>query len=267
MEIVADKATVVSRENGVATLQLNRPEDGNAIDLATSRSLLEAVADLGNDPDARCVLLTGTGRFFCVGGAINAFKAAGPRLPVLIQEITANLHAAMSGLANMAKPLVVAVNGPAAGAGLSLAIIGDIVLSAPRAHFSMAYSGIGFSPDGGATWLLPRVVGLRVAQEMSFTNRRLSAEEAQAVGLITRVVPEEGLLDEARTIAEKLAAGPTRAFGATRQLLNAGASASFEHQMAAEARAICKAAADWEGREGIAAFAEKRSPEFAARRN
>lgn len=209
----------ISIENGVATVRLNRPDAGNALSLDLVRQLSDVVADVDQNNSAKSVLLTGSGRFFCVGGDIGAFRSAGDGVPVLLKRITAFMHSAVSRLARMNKPLVVAVNGPAAGAGVGFAALGDIVLAARSAHFTMAYTGFGLTPDAGTTNLLPRLIGLRRTQELAFTNRRVSADEAAAIGLVTRVVDDSTLGDEARALAEKLANGPVEAHGAIRRLL------------------------------------------------
>lgn len=248
--------------DGVATLRLNRPEQGNALSLALVERLSALVSNIDHDPDVRCVLLTGTGRFFCVGGDIGGFRTAGNGVPALLKQITTHLHSAISRLARMDKPLIVAVNGPAAGAGLGLAALGDIVLAAKSSHFTMAYTAIGLTPDGGTTALLPRLVGLRVAQDMALTNRRVSSDEAARIGLVTRVVEDADLVTEGHDIATQLAAGATKALAATRRLLLSGLTQPLETQMELEARAIADAAAGNEGREGISAFLDKRKPIF-----
>lgn len=179
-----------------------------------------------------------------------------------MKEITGYLHVAMSRLARMAKPLVTVINGPAAGAGLSLAILGDIALAAKSAHFTLAYPAIGLSPDGGATWMLPRLVGLRRAQEMALLNKRIGAEEAAAIGLITRTVEDAGLSNEAEAVVAQLAVSATAALGRARRLLLESFSATFETQMEFESRAIAESANAPDGREGVAAFIGKRKPEF-----
>ncbi len=249
-------------EDAVATLRLNRPEHGNALSLSLVQRFSELAADIDADRKVRAVLLTGTGRFFCVGGDISAFKQSGDGLPSLMKIITGHLHTAMSRLARMEKPLVVAVNGPAAGAGLGLAALGDIVLASVEAHFSMAYTAIGFTPDGGTSALLPRLIGLRRTQEMALTNRRVSAPEATEIGLVTRIVQPDELQVEAHVLARKLAEGPTRAYGAIRQLLLSAPGNGFEAQMELEARLISNAAASADGGEGITAFLGKRRPVF-----
>lgn len=253
---------LVSRDGAVARITLDRPEVGNALDIPMSRALMEAVIACEEDDAIRCVLLTGNGKLFCAGGDVAAFAAAGERLPAFLKEITAYVHVAVARLARMEKPVVTAVNGAAAGAGIGLAIVGDIALADPRASFALAYTGIGMSPDGGTTWLLPRLVGLRRAQELCLRNRRVGAEEAAAIGLVTRVTPEGALLEEATALARELAGAATGALGATRRLLLESAANALEAQLDAESRAIAAQARTADGREGIASFLEKRRPNF-----
>ena len=252
---------LLERDGGVATITLNRPQVGNALDLPTARALMDAVIACDEDDAVRCVLLTGAGRLFCAGGDVAAFAEAGDKLPVFLKEITVYVHAAVARLLRMNKPVVTAVNGSAAGAGVGLAILGDIVLAGPKAQFALAYTGIGLSPDGGTTWLLPRLVGLRRAQELCLRNKRVPAEEAAAIGLVTRVV-EGDLMAEALAVAQDLARSATPALGVTRRLLLDSATASLETQLDAESRGIASLARTAEGKEGIAAFLEKRAPNF-----
>ena len=254
----------LEREMGVARLTLDRPEVGNAIDIPLARAFMEAAIALDEDDSVRCILLSGAGRLFCAGGDVAAFSGAADTLPAFLKEITAYLHSGVARLMRTAKPVVTAVNGPAAGAGIGLALLGDIVLAGASAHFTLAYTGLGLSPDGATTWLLPRLVGLRRAQEMCLTNRRISAEEALQIGLVTRVTPDEDLAAEATKVAETLAAGPTSALGATRRLLLESDANTLETQMELESRAIAVQARTADGREGVAAFVEKRKPIFGA---
>lgn len=254
----------MSVADGVATLILNRPDAGNALGIPLATRLFELVEQISSDPTVRCLLLTGSGRFFCVGGDIKRMIEAGDGIGDVLTSITEKLHATVSLLLRMDKPVVVAVNGPVAGGGLGLALSGDIVIASASAHFSTAYAGIGFSPDGGSTWLLPRLVGRRRAQELLLTKRRVAAEEAVSLGLISRMVPDSELESEAQLVAKALADGPTSAFAATRRLLLSSGELSPEDQMHAEAISVCTQASGLEGREGIAAFVEKRSPDFAA---
>lgn len=250
-----------TREDGLARLTLNRPDAANTLDPAMSRALFEAAIECDEDETIRAVLLTGTGKLFCGGGDINGFAQAGENVSRLAKQLTTILHGAVSRLARMGKPMVVAVNGPAAGAGLSLAMLGDIVIAAPEAHFTVAYTAIGLTPDLGTSWLLPRLVGLRRAQELALTNRRVPAQEAAAIGLITRVA-EIDALAEAEAVAKALAEGPVAALGGTRALLGRSLTTGLEEQLELEARSIATALRGAEGQEGIAAFLSKRKPDF-----
>jgi len=254
-------AVLVEREDAVARITLNRPEIGNAIDIPMARALLDAAIAVDEDDGVRCVVLTGAGKLFCAGGDVGAFAGAGDKLPAFLKEITAYLHTAQQRFARMDKPLLTAINGSVAGAGVGLAVLGDIALASPKASFTLAYTGLGLSPDAGATWLLPRLIGMRQAQELCLRNRRAGAEEAAALGLITRVVDGD-LLTEAMGIAHELADAATPALGATRRLLLDGAVASFDTQLDAEARSIAALSRTPEGKEGVAAFAAKRAPDF-----
>jgi 2-(1,2-epoxy-1,2-dihydrophenyl)acetyl-CoA isomerase len=246
----------------VATITLNRPDVGNALDIPMSRELMELAIRCEGDAAIRCVVLTGAGKLFCGGGDVAAFAAAGDALPEFLREITSYLHAAIAVFARMDKPLVTAVNGSAAGAGIGLAILGDIALAEPSASFSLAYTGIGLTPDGGTTWLLPRLIGLRRAQELCLTNRKVRAEEAAGLGLVTRVVEAGTLAAEAAKVAADLARGATGALGATRKMLVESTSSTLESQLALESRTISNQSRNYEGREGVTAFLEKRAPRF-----
>jgi 2-(1,2-epoxy-1,2-dihydrophenyl)acetyl-CoA isomerase len=251
--------------DGVATITLHRPDAANAIDLALGRELMHAAIRCDEDPAVRAVLLTGAGKMFCAGGDLKSFAAQGAALPALLKELTTYLHAATSRFTRMAAPLVVAVNGTAAGAGFSLAVSGDLVLIAESAKLAMAYTAAGLSPDGSSTWFLPRLIGLRRTQELMLTNRRLSAAEALEWGLVTQVVPDDALATTAAGFAKQLAAGPTRAYGTVKSLLASTFSESLETQMELEARGIAAMANGADGREGIAAFLAKRAAVFTGR--
>lgn len=258
----ASDLVVVQRDGDVATLHLNRPEHGNAISLELATGLHAAARQAAGDERVRCVLLTGSGRFFCVGGDISSFGEAGDRVPELMSAITDELHAAVSVLAAMPKPFVTAVNGAAAGAGLGLALAGDIVIAARSAHFSTAYTAIGLTPDGGTSWLLPRLIGLRRAQDMALTNRRVKADEAERIGLVTRLAEDAEVMEEAMSVAVQLASGATRALGSVRALIAASGANTLNAQLALEAETISEAVGGSEGREGVSAFLGKRKPIF-----
>ena len=247
----------------IARITLDRQDAGNAIDRDMAEALMNFAITCDEDSRVRCVLITGRGRMFCAGGDVDGFRRAGDRLPNYVKEVTGFLHLAVSRFARMQKPLITAVNGPAAGAGFSLAILGDIVLAASSASFTLAYSAIGLTPDGGASWLLPRLVGLRKAQEILLLNPRILADEALRCGLVTRVVPDSDLEEAANKIATTLASSATSALGEARRLLLDSATAPLETQLELESRTIAAQSRNAEGREGIAAFLEKRAPNYS----
>ncbi len=255
-------AVTIELARGVAWLTMNQPERRNAVGPEMAQALHDAAIRCADDPDVRCVVLTGSGKFFCVGGDVELFAQVGERAGETVGALARTFHAAVLRLATMPKPLVTAINGPAAGAGLSLAIVGDIAIAARSAQFTVAYSAIGLTPDGGASWMLPRLVGLRRAQEMMLTNRRVGAEEAAAMGLVTRAVADDALVETARETAEALTQGAVWALAACRRLLHDGATAGLAAQLDAEAAAIAAASGSAEGREGVAAFIGKRRPAF-----
>jgi 2-(1,2-epoxy-1,2-dihydrophenyl)acetyl-CoA isomerase len=259
------ETVLMERVGAVMRLTLNRPAFANTINTELAHALMESAISCDEDDAVRCVLLTGSGKLFCGGGDVGEFMQAGERVGALLKTLTTHLHTAISRLARMNKPLVTAIQGPAAGAGLSLALLGDVALAARGAHFTAAYTAIGLSPDGGCTWLLPRLIGLRRAQELVLLNRRLNADEAASLGLITRAVDDAVLATEAMTVAEQFAGAATRALGRARQLLGTSFGAEREAHMEAEARAIAESAATADAREGISAFAARRKPRFAGR--
>jgi 2-(1,2-epoxy-1,2-dihydrophenyl)acetyl-CoA isomerase len=252
----------LSIEGAVALIELDRPHVGNALDVPMTRSLMEAAIRCDDDDAIRCVLITGRGRMFCAGGDIEGFKQAGDGLQSYIKEVTGYLHLAVARFARMRKPVVTAVNGAAAGAGFGLAMLGDIVIAADTASFSLAYPGIGFTPDGGMSWLLPRLVGLRKAQEIVLLNPRIRADEALRIGLITRVTAAGELQAAASEIAAQLAASATSALGETRRLMLEAMTSPLETQLERESRAISEQSTTANGREGIAAFLGGRPPVF-----
>lgn len=259
---MSETPLLVEIVEGIAWLTLNRPEAGNAIDLPMARALVNASILCQTDPAIRCVVLTGAGRVFCAGGDVGLFASAGDQVSALLSELAGTLHMALARFARMAKPLLVLVNGPAAGAGLSLAIGGDVVLAARSAHFTAAYGALGLTPDGGMSWVLPRLVGLRKAQEIILTNRRVKSDEAEVIGLVTRLVDDEQLIAEGRRAAATLAGSAVAALGAARALLQDSFSADYETQLEREARAIGAAGSHAECREGLAAYFAKRPPDF-----
>lgn len=259
---MGSQTVLLERANGVATLTLNRPEAYNALSLELARELFAAVLEVGEDPAVRCVVVTGAGRAFCGGGDVKAFAEGLPRVGVLLKELTTYAHGAVSRLIRMPKPVVTAVNGVAAGGGLSLALAGDLVVAAESARFTMAYSRIGATPDGSSSYWLPRLVGLRRALELFYTNRMLTAREALEWGLVTRVVPDGELRSAVGALAAELAAGPTWALGRGKWLFHAATWESLETQLELESQTIAQSGHTEDFAEGVRAFVEKRPPTF-----
>jgi 2-(1,2-epoxy-1,2-dihydrophenyl)acetyl-CoA isomerase len=251
--------------DGVATIRLNRPDAANGISTQLASELHEAAKSCVGNPAVRAVLLTGNGAMFSAGGDLKSFAAFGDDAPEKIGELLVHLHGAISTLSHLDAPVVVAVNGMAAGAGFSLACAGDLVIAARSARFTMAYTAIGLTPDGGASFYLPRLVGIRRTQELMLTNRRLSADEALDWGIITRVVEDAELETTATVLARELAQGPTLAYAEVKKLLNLFRQTSLEQQMEQEARAMSAMSATEDGKGGIRAFVEKRRPTFHGR--
>ena len=253
--------------DSVAFITLNRPDSANALNIDMARDLMHASLQCSEDPAIRSVVLTGTGRMFCAGGDLKSFAAQGEgqKLARHLKEVTTYLHAAMSRFTRMDSPIIAAVNGTAAGAGMSLACACDLILAAESARFTMAYTRVGLTPDGSSTYFLPRTVGMKRALELTLTNRMLSAQEAYEWGLVTRIVPDANLATEVAKLATELAAGASGALGAAKRLLHSGWTETLETQMEHETQAIAARAYTEDGREGIAAFLEKRAPQFKGR--
>ncbi len=250
---------------GVATITLNRPDAFNALNLPLARELFAAVLEVDEDPAVRCVVVTGAGKAFCGGGDVKDFAENLPRIGVLIKELTTYVHGAVSRLVRTPKPVITAVNGVAAGGGLSLAMAGDLVLAAESARFTMAYSRIAATPDGSSSYWLPRLVGLRRAVELFYTNRVLTAKEALEWGLVTRVAADAELAEATRRLAAELAQGPTLALGRGKLLFHASTTESLETQMELESQSIARSGHTEDFAEGIRAFVAKRPPSFQGR--
>jgi 2-(1,2-epoxy-1,2-dihydrophenyl)acetyl-CoA isomerase len=255
----------VERANHVARLTLNRPDAYNALNLALGRELFAVALELDEDPDVRCIVISGAGRAFCAGGDVKDFVDNLGRIGAHIKELTTYLHGVISRLCRSDKPVIMAVNGVAAGGGLSLALAGDLVMATESARFTMAYSKIAASPDGSSSYFLPRIIGLRRAMELYFTNRVLTAREAADWGLITRAVPDTEFAGAVEAQARELAQGPTRAFGIAKRLLHQSTWESLETQMELEAQGIAACGHTEDFRAGVTAFAQKSTPTFRGR--
>ena len=241
----------------VAILTLNRPAAYNALNQALGRALLEAAIEADENRAVRCIVVTGAGKAFCAGGDVKDFHDQAGRVPVYIKRLTTDFHGAISRLARTPKPVLMAVNGVAAGAGMSLALAGDLVVAAASARFSLAYSRIGAAPDGSSTWFLPRLVGYRRAIELYLTSRDLSAQEALAWGLVNRVLPDPEFQSGIASLARELAEGPTVAIGHAKQLFRQSLQEGLESQMELEAQAIAATAHTEDFRAGVGAFVKK----------
>jgi 2-(1,2-epoxy-1,2-dihydrophenyl)acetyl-CoA isomerase len=256
---------MLRRAGQIATLTLNRPDAYNALNLELGRELFHAVLEVDEDPDVRCVVITGAGKAFCAGGDVKDFADNLPRIGILVKELTTYLHGAVSRLCRSDKPVIMAVNGVAAGGGFSFALAGDVVVAAESARFSMAYSRIAATPDGSSSYFLPRLIGLRRAMEMYLTNRTLSAKEALEWGLVTRVVPDAEFVPAVDALARELAQGPTKAFGAAKRLFHQSTWESLETQLELEAQAIAASGHTQDFAGGVTAFASKKTPTFQGR--
>ncbi|BCB82835.1 enoyl-CoA hydratase-related protein [Phytohabitans suffuscus] len=250
---------------GVATVELSRPERGNAVDLGLARSLHEVVTQVATLPGVAVVVLTGAGARFCVGGDLRAMAAA-PQPREYLGQLADAAHRAVLALRALPVPVIAAVQGACAGAGLGFALACDVVLAERTARFVTAYTGAGLSPDSGLSWILPRLVGPHRAAELVLTNRTLPADEALAWGLLSHVVEPGELRQATAELAHRLAAGPDTALANSVRLLRGAFERGLETQLDREAEAIVEAAGSPSGVEGITAFAAKRAPDFASHR-
>ncbi len=262
---MAYEAILYDVKDSVATITLNRPEAYNALNLTLARDVFQATLEADESRDVRCIVITGAGKAFCAGGDVKDFADNPDRIGILVKELTTYLHGAVSRLARSLKPVIMAVNGVAAGGGMSLALSGDLVVAAESAKFNMAYSRIAASPDGSSSYFLPRMIGLRRALELHFTNRVLSAREAMDWGLVNRVHPDAEFPAAVRTLAGELAQGPTLAFGRAKLLFHQSTQESLETQMELEAQAIAASGHTEDFRNGVVAFARKQPVTFTGR--
>ena len=254
---------LLEKQGAVATLTLNRPDVLNALDRQMALELGEAVAELTDDNSVRAVVMRGAGRGFMAGGDVTTMHQNIDTIDDTIRNLIGIFHKSVEAIAAIPKPVIAAVQGPVAGAGVSISLNADYVVAADTAKFTMAYIWLGTSPDGGSTYLLPRIVGRRKALELAMLSEPLDADKAMEMGLVNRVVASDDLETETMKLAEKLAAGPTKAFAQTKALINQSfEAASFSEQLAAERSAFLSCAGTGDFAEGVAAFVEKRKADF-----
>ncbi len=256
----------VSSEGGVRTIRFDRPEAMNALDVATKVALRDALSTAASDPDVRCVVLTGTGRAFCVGQDLREHvRLLGEGAETLWTTVPEHYNPIALALATMPKPVVAAVNGVAAGAGAAFAFAADVRLVAESAGFNLAFTGIALSADSGSSWWLPRLVGVAKAKELLLLPRTVGAREALDLGLATEVVPDADLAERTRELAEQFAAGPTVAFGAVRRAVAYSATHPLEESLAHEAELMALTGTTADHAAAVDAFLAKRKPDFQGR--
>lgn len=248
--------------DGVARIRFNRPSALNAIDEALARALLAACEDIARRDDIRVVVISGEGKGFMAGGDVARMVEAGPNVGTFVDALLDALEPTLRLLAGISAPVLASVHGAVAGAGVSLMLAADFAIAADDARFNLAYSAIGATPDASSTWTLPRAVGLRRALEIALLSDTYSAADALAFGLVNKVVPRAELAAATDTLARRLACGPTLAYGRIKKLLRGSLGHTIEQQLKLERAAFHESTLTADFKEGTAAFASKRKPDF-----
>jgi len=252
-------------KDGVATITFNRPQAMNALDDDMIRGFRAAAERAAADDAVRVIVLCGAGPAFVAGGDVAMFRKELKSMAALVPELAAELHNGILALRRCRQPVIAAVHGAVAGAGFSIMLACDLVLAAADTQFSLAYSRIGTSPDGGATWFLSRLAGYQKAMELMLLADAVSAEQLQQIGVVNRVVAAVDLADETAKLARRLAAGPVRAYAETKALANRVLHDGLAAHLDAEALAFARCAATDDFAEGVTAFVEKRKPDFTGK--
>ena len=263
-QLIASGPVLLDLEpDGVARLRLNRPEASNGLDVGLLKALHDALMRCHGEPRLRALLLSGEGPHFCAGGDVKTFAAKGEQLPDYLREATSWLQICASALMRLPAPVIAAVHGFAAGGGgFGLVCASDLVIAAASAKFLLGATRVGMAPDAGVSVTLTQLVGLKRAMEIALLNRALSAEEALEMGLITSVVPDAELSEQADELASMLATGPTASLAATKRLLWDGLGATVESRLPEEARTVSELSGTADAREGLAAVIERRAPKW-----
>ncbi|MFC7595198.1 enoyl-CoA hydratase/isomerase family protein [Terrabacter sp. GCM10028922] len=255
---------LVEVDDGIAWLRLNRPEAMNSLDDALKGALVAALREVGEDPAVRCVVLTGSGRAFCVGQDLKEHvRNLGDPTSTLATTVTDHYNRIVTSLATMNKPVIAAINGVAAGAGLSFALACDFRVASDRAGLNTSFAGIALSCDSGASWTLPRLVGPARAKELLLLPRTVGADEALTLGLVTKVVPADALDAAVADLARTLADGPTLAYGSIRRAVAYSASADLADALANEAELMALTGRSSDHRAAVDAFLAKQKPTYS----
>lgn len=266
MTTTAESPVVVETSGAVRTVRLNRPEAMNALNLAAKEALRDALAAAAEDESVRCVVLTGTGRAFCVGQDLREHVAGLEQgADFLATTVGEHYNPIATMLASMSKPVVTAVNGVAAGAGMSFALAGDVRIMVDTAGMNTAFAGIALSCDSGASWWLPRLVGHARAKDLLFFPRTVPAAECLELGLVTRVVPADEFEGAVREVAERIAAGPTKAYAAMRKAILDGSAMPLGEALRVEEAFMASTGDTADHREAVRAFLAKEQPTFTGR--
>lgn len=261
--MTAPSPLITQVEAGVAWITLNRPEQRNALDIPTLKKLHATLEAFNTDPAVRVVVLTGTGRSFCAGADLAEWAEAEARGALETYGWTETAHALMHCLHNLDKPTLAAINGTAVGAGMDLSLCCDLRLAAQSARFKAGYTSMAYSPDAGASWHLPRLIGSEQAKRLLFLDELWGAERALAAGLVGEVVADDQLPAVTAELAARLAQGPTFAYAQTKRLMREGASRSLAEQLSAELAAGLLCGRSEDGAEALRAATEKRAPRFS----
>jgi 2-(1,2-epoxy-1,2-dihydrophenyl)acetyl-CoA isomerase len=264
---MTDQPVTYSVADGVATITLDRADAMNSLSVATKVALRDALTEAAGDDAVRCVVLTGTGRAFCVGQDLKEHIEIlnSGSSDELFRTVPEHYNPIATAVATMPKPVIAAVNGVAAGAGASIAFACDFRILADTAGFNLAFTGIALSCDTGASWTLPRLVGRAKAIELLYFPRTLKADESLELGLATKVVPADELAAEVAQLARQLAAGPTKAFGAVRRSVAFSAGHGFEESLAFEAEMMALTGGTEDHANAVASFVAKEKPTFQGR--